>query len=164
MDGEFVSQLPEAELPALRRASFGFVFQAYHLFPFLTAAENVEAGLRLRRVAPRQCRATALELLERCGMSHRAAFRPRDLSGGEKQRVALARALAGDPLIIIADEPTASLDQANGEAALNLLRTLARDSGKAVVMASHDPKARDFADQVLALRDGRVVHGDDRPR
>ena len=156
VDGAAVSDLPERRLPALRRSCFGFVFQAFHLFPFLTAIENVETALRWQRVPRTVRRARALELLARCGLEQRAAFFPRDLSGGEKQRVAIARALAGNPRILLADEPTASLDSGTGETVLALLRQFAAESGKAVVMASHDPKARQFADRIFAMTDGRV--------
>ena len=156
LEGEEVSALPDRDLPEIRRNSFGFVFQAFHLFPFLTARENVETALRLHRT-PRQTRRTkAIELLARCGLEERANFYPGSLSGGEKQRVAIARALVADPKILLADEPTASLDSANGDAVFAMLRRFANETGKAVVMASHDPKARGFADQVYTLTDGRI--------
>jgi putative ABC transport system ATP-binding protein len=156
VDGAPVGDLPARRLPALRRRSFGFVFQAFNLFPFLTALENVETALRLQRVPAAARRSRARALLARCGLERRAAFYPRDLSGGEKQRVAVARALAGDPRILLADEPTASLDSVTGESILALMRDFAATSGKAVVMASHDPKARQFADRVFAMTDGRL--------
>jgi putative ABC transport system ATP-binding protein len=156
MDGEEVSALSDSELPSIRRKSFGFIFQAFHLFPFLTAQENVELALRLGKI-PRQSRgAQAVELLRSCGLEGRMGFYPGSLSGGEKQRVAIARALAGNPRILLADEPTASLDTANGEAVFTMLHRFAREAGKAVVMASHDPKARAFADQIYNLTDGRM--------
>src|SRR3984957_936855 len=117
-----VSDLPERRMPALRRHSFGFVFQAFNLFPFLTALENVETALRLQRVPGATRRSRARELLARCGLERRADFYPRDLSGSEKQRVAVARALVGDPRILLADEPTASLDSATGESILALMQ------------------------------------------
>lgn len=156
LGGHDVSNLPDQYLPRIRARCFGFVFQSFHLFPFLTARENVEAALRLRNVAagPRCERAT--ELLTHCGLADRMDFYPASLSGGEKQRVAIARAFAGDPFILLADEPTASLDTANGEMVFNLLRHFAKQKGKAVIMASHDPKARHFADRVYNLVDGRI--------
>jgi putative ABC transport system ATP-binding protein len=154
VNGTLVSDLPESRLPLIRRSCFGFVFQAFHLFPFLTALENVETALRLRRVSDRKSK--AMDLLVRCGLERRATFYPGDLSEGEKQRVAFARALAGDPRIVLADEPTASLDSATGEEILGMLRQFAKELGKVVIMASHDPRAQRFADRVFSLTDGRI--------
>jgi putative ABC transport system ATP-binding protein len=154
--GYDVSGLSERVLPRIRRRCFGFVFQSFHLFPFLTARENVETALRLRKVPREARRDIAIDLLTGCGLGQRMDFYPASLSGGEKQRVAIARALAGDPYILLADEPTASLDSANGEVVLEMLRHLALAQGKAVVLASHDPKARHFADSVYTLADGRI--------
>jgi putative ABC transport system ATP-binding protein len=154
VNGTLVSDLPESRLPLIRRSCFGFVFQAFHLFPFLTALENVETAMRLRRVSDRKSK--AMDLLVRCGLERRATFYPGDLSEGEKQRVAFARALAGDPRIVLADEPTASLDSATGEEILGMLRQFAKELGKVVVMASHDPRAQRFADRVFSLTDGRI--------
>ena len=156
VEGEAVSALPDRELPRIRRSCFGFVFQAFHLFPFLTAQENVETALRLARVPSRTRQVLALELLTGCGLEARANFLPGSLSGGEKQRVAIARALAGNPQILLADEPTASLDSTTGEEVFAMLSRFAKESGKAVIMASHDPKARGFADRVFNLTDGRI--------
>jgi putative ABC transport system ATP-binding protein len=154
--GDEVSGLPDRYLPSIRARYFGFVFQSFHLFPFLTARENVETALRLRRVAAATRQERAIDLLKRCGLEERMDFYPSSLSGGEKQRVAIARALAGDPFILLADEPTASLDSANAEIVFDLLRRFAKQEGKAVIMASHDPKARRFADRVYSLVDGRI--------
>ncbi len=156
LGGHNVSNLPDQYLPRIRARCFGFVFQSFHLFPFLTARENVEAALRLRNVAAGPRRERATELLTHCGLEDRMDFYPASLSGGEKQRVAIARAFASDPFILLADEPTASLDTANGEMVFNLLRHFAKQRGKAVIMASHDPKARNFADRVYNLVDGRL--------
>jgi len=157
VDGATVSDLPQRRLPELRRRCFGFVFQEFNLLAFLTARENVEAPLRLQSMPRAARRERALLLLSECGLARRAGFHPGDLSGGEKQRVAIARALAGNPSILLADEPTASLDSATGETVLALMRRLAVEHGTAVVMASHDPKAQRFADRVLTLVDGRVA-------
>jgi putative ABC transport system ATP-binding protein len=155
--GRDVSGLSDRDMPEIRKSCFGFVFQTFHLFPFLTARENVEIALRLRKAPHPERKNLAIELLTRCGLAQRLDFYPPSLSGGEKQRVAIARALAGDPHILLADEPTASLDSANGEAVFAMLRQFAKHSGKAVVMASHDPKARLFADQIYCLTDGRMT-------
>ena len=155
--GRDVGGLSDRELPRIRGRCFGFVFQSFHLFPFLTARENVETALRLRNVPAAIRRERATDLLTRCGLEDRMDFYPASLSGGEKQRVAIARALVGDPFILLADEPTASLDSANGEIIFEMLRRFAKEQGKAVVMASHDPKARHFADRVYSLTDGRIA-------
>jgi len=155
--GREVSGLSDRDLPRIRRRCFGFVFQSFHLFPFLTARENVETALRLRKVPAASRLRQSIDLLEDCGLEERMEFYPASLSGGEKQRVAIARALAGDPFILLADEPTASLDSANGDMIFKMLRGFAQQKGKAVVMASHDPKARDFADSVYSLTDGRIA-------
>lgn len=157
VDGKTVSKLKESELPDVRKKYFGFVFQAFNLFPSLTAVENVELVLRLKNWERATMRETALGLLKKVGLGERAGFYPRDLSGGEKQRVAFARALAGDPPIILADEPTANLDSRTGKEVLTLLRGLAEGFGKAVVIISHDPKAEGLAHKVVFLEDGRLV-------
>ena len=160
VEGVPVGDVPDRALPKIRRRNFGFVFQAFHLFPFLTAAENVETALRLAGMPRRGRRERAVDLLNLCGLGQRGDFLPGRLSGGEKQRVAIARALAGDPRVVIADEPTASLDSATGDHVLGLLAGFARDAGKAVIMASHDPKARHFADRIFTLADGRLAAAD----
>ncbi len=152
-----VGGLSDRDLARIRGRCFGFVFQSFHLFPFLTARENVETALRLRKVPAAIRRERTTDLLTRCGLEDRMDFYPASLSGGEKQRVAIARALVGDPFILLADEPTASLDSANGEIIFEMLRRFAKEQGKAVVMASHDPKARNFADRVYSLTDGRIA-------
>ena len=156
VDGRQVSSLGEDELPDIRKKYFGFVFQSFNLFPSLRAAENVELVLRLKRHDKRTIKAEALELLEKVGLGKRAGFYPADMSGGEKQRVAFARALAGDPTVILADEPTANLDSKTGMEVLGLLKKLAEDFGKAIVIVSHDPKAEALAHRVVFLEDGRI--------
>lgn len=155
VNGQLVSGLKKEALPDIRRSSFGFVFQSFNLFSSLTAAQNVEAVLRLKGWDKRTVRKQALNLLEKVDMLKRADFFPKDMSGGEKQRVAFARALAGDPPIILADEPTANLDSKTGAGVLGLLRELA-GSGKAVCFVSHDPKAEAFSDRVVFLEDGKL--------
>ena len=155
--GHEIGRLGDHELPGVRSRCFGFVFQSFHLFPFLTARENVEVALRLRKAPATLRKSRSADLLKQCGLEDRMDFYPGNLSGGEKQRVAIARALAGDPFILLADEPTASLDSENGELILGMLRRFAQNQGKAVVMASHDPRAREFADRVYRLADGRIV-------
>lgn len=156
IEGRGISTLSEDELPDIRKNHIGFVFQSFNLFPSLTAAENVELVLRLKGYDKKRIKAQAMDLLEKVGLVKRAALYPADLSGGEKQRTAFARALAGDPPIILADEPTANLDSRTGKEALTLLRTLAEESGKAIAIVSHDPKAEELAHRVVFLEDGRL--------
>lgn len=156
VDGKMASALREYELPDIRKKYFGFVFQSFNLFPSLRAVENVELVLRLKKWDRKSLRRDAMGLLEKVGLGKRADFYPEDMSGGEKQRVAFARALAGDPPIILADEPTANLDSKTGAEVLRLLRKLAEESGKAVAIVSHDPKAEALAHRVIFLEDGRV--------
>ena len=154
--GKVANNLGEDALPDIRRHYFGFVFQAFNLFGSLTALENVEVVLRMKGVAKNTIAAQSLALLQRVGLTHRAHAYPRDMSGGEKQRTALARALAGDPAIVLADEPTANLDSKTGHEVLALLHRLAEETGKAVAIVSHDPKAKAVADRVITMEDGRL--------
>ena len=156
IEGQPVSKLSEDALPDIRKKYFGFVFQSFNLFPSLTAAENVELVLRLKKTDASILRPAALELLEAVGLAKRAGFYPADLSGGEKQRVAFARALAGGPPIILADEPTANLDSKTGLEVLKLLGKMAEQYGKAIAIVSHDPKAEAMAHRVIYLEDGRI--------
>lgn len=156
VDGRVVSDLGEDVLPDIRRHYFGFVFQAFNLFGSLTARENVEVVLRMKGVPKDVIAPQAMALLEHVGLGHRAHAYPRDLSGGEKQRTALARALAGEPPIVLADEPTANLDSRTGREVLTLLRDLAQETAKAVAIVSHDPKAEESADRVILMEDGRL--------
>jgi putative ABC transport system ATP-binding protein len=156
IDREVVSRLSEDALPDIRKSHFGFVFQSFNLFPSLTAAENVEVALRLRSWNRRLLKSEARTLLAKVGLESRCSFYPKDLSGGEKQRVAFARALAGNPKIILADEPTANLDSATGKEILGMLKSIADTDGKAVCIVSHDPRAEALAHRVVVLEDGKV--------
>jgi putative ABC transport system ATP-binding protein len=156
VDGRAVNALREAELPDIRRRYIGFVFQSFNLFPSLTAQENVELVLRLKGIQKKQLHAEALALLDKVGLARRAHLYPPDLSGGEKQRTALARALAGNPPVILADEPTANLDSKTGHDVLAMLNDLAEGAGKAIAIVSHDPKAEDLAHRVAILEDGKL--------
>lgn len=156
VDGRNVSECDERELANIRRRYYGFVFQAFNLFRSLTAQENVEVVLRMKGRPKQAIRAEAAGLLERVGLARRAHAYPRDLSGGEKQRTAIARALAGDPPIILADEPTANLDSKTGRDILQLLRGHAGELHKAVAIVSHDPKVEEVAHRVIHLEDGRL--------
>jgi putative ABC transport system ATP-binding protein len=160
VDGRNVGDCDEHELANIRRRNFGFVFQAFNLFRSLTAQENVEVVLRMKtgtKQDKKAIRAEAYDLLERVGLGKRALSYPRDMSGGEKQRTAIARALAGDPPIILADEPTANLDSKTGRDILQLLRGHARELHKAVAIVSHDPKVEEVAHRLIHIEDGRLV-------
>jgi putative ABC transport system ATP-binding protein len=154
VDGREIVGLPEKELPALRRDLFGFIFQGFNLFPALTAEENVAIMCKLKNV-PRPNQAAA-DLLASVGLSDKRHSYPADLSGGQKQRVAIARALAGEPKIILADEPTAALDSVSGRTVLEILSGLARDKNRAVVIVTHDPRVLDYCDRIVHIEDGRV--------
>src|SRR3954464_15135011 len=142
----------------IRARRVGFVFQAFHLVPELTGLENVLLASRVPGAAP-QTAERGGELIERLGLGPVAGALPHELSGGEQQRFAIARALAGDPDVVLADEPTGNLDAASGGLALDLLRAAA-DAGRAVVVVTHEPEATGRADRVLELRDGRIVRRD----
>ncbi len=152
--GREIVGLPEKELPALRRDLFGFIFQGFNLFPALTAEENVSIMCRLKNVKEPAKRAA--ELLTSVGLAEKRKSYPADLSGGQKQRVAIARALAGDPQIILADEPTAALDSVSGRTVLEILSGLARHKQRAVVIVTHDPRVLDYCDRIVHIEDGRV--------
>jgi putative ABC transport system ATP-binding protein len=145
------------QLTALRLRHFGFVFQHYNLFPTLRAWENIAIALDLKGQPPSGFRAQALTLLQRLGMADRADSFPAQLSGGQKQRVAIARAIAGQPEIVLADEPTAALDGKTGVGVAAVLRDLAHEFGCAVVVVSHDPRMLPFADRVVTLDDGLIT-------
>ena len=144
-------------LPAYRRASIGFVFQQFNLFPALTAAENVEYTLNLKGTKGVKARRETARLLEAVGLTDRSRFLPRDLSGGQKQRVAIARALVGTAPILLADEPTANLDTHVGTQILELFRGLAKQENRALLIVTHDPKVRVIADRVVRIRDGMIA-------
>lgn len=151
-----ITRLSQNKLSQFRLDSIGFIFQGFNLFDALTAAENVEVALKMKGFRPRAARLEAQALLDRVGLADRAHQRPRDLSGGQKQRVAIARSLAGDPQIIMADEPTAALDSHSGQVVIELLRQLAKESGRTVLMVTHDPRIQKVADHVIYLEDGEL--------
>jgi putative ABC transport system ATP-binding protein len=156
IQGREVGNLPERVLPGVRLEHIGFVFQGFNLFPTLTAGENVELALDLKKIRGSEARKRATGLLEQVGMADKYKAFPADLSGGQKQRVAIARALAGEPGIILADEPTAALDSQNGRLVLDLLRQLAHQKDRAVVVVTHDSRALEYADRIVHIEDGRI--------
>ena len=147
---------PEA-LAALRREHVGFVFQSYHLFPTLTAAENVRLALDVRGDRSALARLKARDALATVGLADKADAFPRELSGGQQQRVAIARAIVGDASVILADEPTAALDSENGHAVMTMLAEIARDPARALFIVTHDPRIMPFAHRILRIEDGRIV-------
>ena len=155
--GVDVAAAPERQLPRLRASHLGFIFQDFNLMGSLSALENVELSCNLAGVTGGPARRRATDLLERVGLGHRLAHRPDQLSGGEKQRVAVARALANDPVVLLADEPTANLDSGHGHDVAVLLRRLAVEDGHSIVIVSHDDRLKDVADRVLWLEDGRFA-------
>jgi putative ABC transport system ATP-binding protein len=154
--GREIVGLPQHALPTLRLDHFGFVFQGFNLFPTLTALQNVALALDLKGVAGRAARHRGRELLEQVGLGAKLQSYPADLSGGQKQRVAIARALAGDPGIVLADEPTAALDSSSGRTVMALLQRLAHERDRAVVIVTHDNRILDYADRIVHIEDGRM--------
>jgi putative ABC transport system ATP-binding protein len=155
--GEEVAGLPESQLPSVRLRHFGFIFQGFNLFPALTARENVEIAFDLKRTPKRDARKQAELLLAGVGLGDKLASLPANLSGGQKQRVAIARALAGDPEIVLADEPTAALDSSSGKTVMEILSGMARERERAVVIVTHDPRVLNYADRVVHIADGRIA-------
>jgi putative ABC transport system ATP-binding protein len=154
--GNEITHLSERQLPRVRLRHVGFVFQAFNLFPTLTAEENVEVALELKGIRGRQARKEARDLLAQVHLGDKCSAYPADLSGGQKQRVALARALAGGPEILLADEPTAALDSHTGRAVLELLCELAHLHNRAVVIVTHDTRVIDLGDRLVHLEDGKI--------
>jgi len=155
-DARPMSRAGAGERARLRNLHIGFIFQAFNLIGDLTVLENVELPLSYRGLSQSECRRRSLEALERVGMSHRVDHYPGQLSGGQQQRVAAARAVAGDPLILLADEPTGNLDSTNGEAVMELLKEL-HQGGATILMVTHDPRYSPYAERTVHLFDGRIV-------
>jgi putative ABC transport system ATP-binding protein len=161
--GKPVSDLPLSERARVRNREVGFIFQSFNLIGDLNVFENVELPLTYRGMKAAERKTRVMAALERVGMAHRAKHLPSQLSGGQQQRVAVARAVAGDPLILLADEPTGNLDSTNGEAVMELLREL-HQQGATVCMVTHDPRYAKHADRQIHLFDGRVVDEEHEPK
>jgi putative ABC transport system ATP-binding protein len=160
--GEDLRALPPGRRTRVRGKTIGFVFQAFNLLPALTAAENVAVPLIINGRPRREAVREASRLLERVGLGGRLSALPSELSGGQQQRVAIARALVHDPRLVVCDEPTSSLDHDTGRQIMQLLRELAADGHRALVVVSHDQRIYDFADRIARMDDGRIV-GVERP-
>jgi putative ABC transport system ATP-binding protein len=156
LSGKSVSDLTPPERATIRNREVGFVFQSFNLIGDLTVFENVELPLTYRGVKASERRERVREALERVGMAHRERHLPSQLSGGQQQRIAVARAVAGDPLIVLADEPTGNLDSAHGESVMELLGEL-HSAGSTICMVTHDPRYANYADRMIHLFDGQVV-------
>jgi putative ABC transport system ATP-binding protein len=156
LDGKPVQSLGFTERARIRNREIGFIFQSFNLIGDLSVYENVELPLTYRGMPATERRRRVGEALERVSMAHRSKHLPSQLSGGQQQRVAVARALAGDPLILLADEPTGNLDSTNGEAVMDLLRDL-HQQGSTICMVTHDNRFSRYAQRNIHLFDGRVV-------
>jgi putative ABC transport system ATP-binding protein len=155
--GQSIRALSERERTDLRRQRIGYVFQAFRLFRSLTAVENLELALDLAGERGSRATAKALAGLAAVGLADKRRLKPGQLSGGEKQRVAIARALINDPAIVLADEPTASLDWRSGGEIAAMLRRIAEEQGKLVVVVTHDPRMTPFGQRIVTMEDGRIV-------
>ena len=155
--GQDITKMSSGNLSKFRLENVGFIFQGFNLFPALTAAENIEVALSLKGIRGRKARQESLDLLTKVGLAIKADTLPRNLSGGQKQRIAIARALAGCPQLIMADEPTAALDSHNGQMIIELLCELAKERGTTVVIVTHDPRIKIFADYITYMEDGLIT-------
>ena len=158
-----VDLLTDSELATIRNRKIGFIFQGFNLFPHLTIEQNVEIPMLYGRVDRTTRRKRAEELIERVGLGHRFGHRPNQLSGGECQRVAIARALSNYPSFLLADEPTGNLDEKTGLEIMKLFHEL-NDSGVTIIMVTHNPDLDEHFDQIVHLRDGRIVHQEYRQK
>lgn len=157
VDGKDVTRLNRDQRADMRKGHIGFIFQFFALIPTLTAYENVEMPLLLNGHNPKERHDRVMELLEEVDLKDRANNRPDQMSGGQQQRIAIARALAPKPALILADEPTANLDTANGEQVMEIMTRLNKETGVTFVFATHDPRVIKYARRVVTLRDGLIV-------
>ena len=155
VEGQNISRLSDRDLTLFRRRKIGLVFQAFNLIPTLSAWENVALPLMLDGKATLNGKVD--ELLTRLGLGHRREHRPDVMSGGEQQRVAIGRALITDPAVLLADEPTGNLDSANSKAVCQLLRDLATEQGKTIIMVTHEPTVAAYAQEVAIMKDGKLI-------
>ena len=156
LNGNYVENLKHSDRARIRNREIGFIFQSFNLIGDLSVYENVELPLTYRGMGGQERKSRVMEALEKVDMVHRAKHFPSQLSGGQQQRVAVARALAGNPLLLLADEPTGNLDSKNGEAVMELLTDL-HNQGATICMVTHDPRYSEFADRKIHLFDGRIT-------
>ncbi len=157
INGEDVTRFNRNKRADMRRGVIGFIFQFFALVPVLSAYENVELPLLLNGLDAKERRTRIMEMLDAVGLADRAQHRPDQMSGGQQQRVAIARALATRPLMVLADEPTANLDTANGEQAMEIMQRLNKETGTAFVFATHDPRVMAHARRIVEMRDGQII-------
>jgi putative ABC transport system ATP-binding protein len=155
--GESTTRASHGTLARLRREHVGFIFQSYHLFPTLNALDNVRVALDVRGEHGKAATTKSLDALAMVGLSHKRKSYPHHMSGGEQQRVAIARAIVRHPSVILADEPTGALDTENGQAVMKVLANIAKDSTHGVLVVTHDPRVRAFANRIIHIEDGRIV-------
>lgn len=156
INGQHLNDMDENDLAVFRRETVGFVFQAFNLIQSFTALENIGFPMRFMNVPAKERHEKAMAVMERVGITDRAAHKPAELSGGQQQRVAIARALVNDPTLILADEPTGNLDTASGLSVMETLAELNRD-GRTVMVVTHDPRMSQFTDEIFYLLDGKTV-------
>lgn len=153
--GQELANMKDMNLMQVRQ-QIGFIFQQHNLFSSLTALQNVKMGLELHNMAAAEIRSTSMEILKKVGLEHRINYKPEALSGGQKQRVAIARALAGNPKIILADEPTASLDKKSTEDVITIMESMVRQERKCLVVVTHDDRIFGAADRIIRMVDGSI--------
>jgi len=162
--GQATSGVPPEKLADLRRRHVGFIFQSYHLFPTLTVVENVRLALEMGGERAWRAHDKAAAALTTVGLAHKITAFPSHLSSGEQQRVAIARAIVGNTAAVLADEPTAALDSANGHAIMSLLSRIAKDPSRTVLVVTHDPRVLPFADRIVQIEDGRLIETPQAPQ
>jgi putative ABC transport system ATP-binding protein len=155
--GNDVTKMKQSDLPRLRLSSVGFIFQGHNLLASMSATENVAMPLWMRGMTTTQATAAAVAMLDKVGLSAHASKRPNQLSGGQRQRVAIARALAGNPPILLADEPTASLDAQSGKTTVELMKALTREMNTTCVVVTHDSRIYSYADRIVGIEDGQLT-------
>lgn len=154
--GYQIDAMSEGERTLFRSRHLGFIFQQFNLIPSISVAENVSVPLLIQGYRPSAAEARAKEILERVGLASKVNERPSKLSGGQQQRVAIARALVHEPPLIVCDEPTSALDRETGNQVMQLLRDVARDPGRTVVIVTHDPRIYHFGDRMAEMEDGKI--------